>query len=112
MTSGVPGGLNATAPLLEAVSLSKSYGPRRGAGARRAVQALDGVSLEVHPGDRLAIVGESGSGKSTLARLFLALEEPTAGEPRSIFATGQDWPICVELSRSFSRTRSVPLTRV
>ena len=87
MTSGVPGGLNATAPLLEAVSLSKSYGPRRGAGARRAVQALDGVSLEVHPGDRLAIVGESGSGKSTLARLFLALEEPTAGEVRFEGAT-------------------------
>jgi peptide/nickel transport system ATP-binding protein len=44
------------------------------------VLALDNVSLGVYTGDRLAIVGESGSGKSTLARLFLALEEPTAGE--------------------------------
>jgi len=48
---------------------------------------LDNVSMQVHAGDRLAIVGESGSGKSTLARLFLALEEPTAGEIRFEGAT-------------------------
>jgi peptide/nickel transport system ATP-binding protein len=69
-------------PLLEAVDVVKAYRPRQVLGTREPVRALDGVSLAVHPGDRLAIVGESGSGKSTLARLLLALEAPTSGEVR------------------------------
>jgi len=69
-------------PLLEAVDVVKAYRPRQALGPREPVRALDGVSLAVYPGDRLAIVGESGSGKSTLARLLLALEAPTSGEVR------------------------------
>ncbi len=75
------------APLLEADNLRKSFlaaagvfaGAGRGA-ARRA--AVDGVTLELAPGESLAIVGESGSGKTTLARLLLRLIEPDAGEIR------------------------------
>jgi oligopeptide/dipeptide ABC transporter ATP-binding protein len=46
----------------------------------RAVRAVDGVDLDVHEGETLAIVGESGSGKSSLARLLLALSLPDEGK--------------------------------
>ena len=38
------------------------------------VNALDGVSLEVFPGEIVAVVGESGCGKTTLARAVLGLQ--------------------------------------
>ena len=48
-------------------------------GRHPAVHALDGVSLDIGPGDAIAIVGESGCGKTTLGRLMLKLTEPTTG---------------------------------
>lgn len=43
---------------------------------------LDGVSLTVSPGERVAIVGPSGIGKSTLVNLLLRLDDPQAGAIR------------------------------
>ena len=43
------------------------------------VRALDGVSLEVKPGETLAVVGESGCGKTTLARVVLGLQTLSEG---------------------------------
>jgi thiol reductant ABC exporter CydD subunit len=40
---------------------------------------LDGLDLELFPGETVALVGESGAGKSTIATLLLRLAEPTAG---------------------------------
>lgn len=42
-------------------------------------KVLDGLSLKVHPQDRLVIMGQSGSGKSTILRLILGILQPNSG---------------------------------
>lgn len=49
------------------------------AGKQGPVQALEGVSFEVDPGEFVCIVGPSGSGKTTLFRIVAGLESPTSG---------------------------------
>ncbi len=44
------------------------------------IRAVDGVSLDVMPGEALAVVGESGCGKTTLARAVLGLQAMAGGE--------------------------------
>jgi oligopeptide/dipeptide ABC transporter ATP-binding protein len=82
--SGADAGVTGTAaaPLLQVRELDMQYPLRREGlfGPRRAVHALQGVSLEVRAGQTVALVGESGCGKSTLGKCILRLVEPTGGE--------------------------------
>ena len=51
----------------------------RAASGVRIVQALDKVSFDLKPGDRLGLIGHNGSGKTTLLRVLSGIFEPTAG---------------------------------
>ncbi|HEY8416984.1 MAG TPA: ABC transporter ATP-binding protein [Limnochordales bacterium] len=62
-------------PILRAVNLTKVY---ENGGVK--TPALQGVDLEVAPGEFTAVAGPSGSGKSTLLHLLGCLDRPTAGE--------------------------------
>lgn len=57
-------------PVVRVRDVSVHFGPAR---------AVDGVSLDVEPGEVLALVGESGSGKTTLIRAIQGLQPTTSG---------------------------------
>ncbi|WP_425995051.1 ABC transporter ATP-binding protein [Afipia sp. DC4300-2b1] len=66
-----------TEPLLSVDHLAVRFEAVRG-----TVQAVDGVSLSIRPGETLGLVGESGCGKSTLGRTIARLIDPHDGKVR------------------------------
>ena len=71
-------------PIVSVHELSVSLGGRKGFLRKTVppVKAVDGVSLDLHEGEILALVGESGSGKTTLGRTILGLQRENAGDIR------------------------------
>lgn len=63
--------------LLQLSGVSKEFIPATGAAS---LKILTELSLEVRPGESVAIVGPSGSGKSTLLNLIGSLDRPTSGK--------------------------------
>jgi len=90
---------------LVAVSGVKKYFPiTRGIVFQKRVgnvHAVDGIDLEVFPGETVGLVGETGCGKSTLARVITKLHEPTEGTLRF---DGEDYT-------HYSRRQMRPLRR-
>src|SRR3989441_11866941 len=60
--------------------VTKSYPAKAEQNNGGLIRALDDISLEIAPGEWVAMMGPSGSGKSTLVNLIGCLDRPTAGE--------------------------------
>ncbi|MER6139742.1 ATP-binding cassette domain-containing protein [Streptomyces sparsogenes] len=69
-TTDTSAGTSARTPLIELRDVSKSYGN---------VNALQGVSLEVHAGEITCVLGDNGAGKSTLIKIVAGLHQHDAG---------------------------------
>jgi tungstate transport system ATP-binding protein len=65
-------------PVFELSAASVHFGQ-----SARAVRALTEVTLQIQPGERVALVGANGCGKSTLLRLLHGLAQPTSGQMHS-----------------------------
>jgi len=72
--------------LLRAENVTKRYGEHR---------ALDGVSLDIHKGDRILLQGVNGGGKTTLLRILLGLETVDGGKVSGSLSP-QDFAVCLQ----------------
>lgn len=88
-----------TTPILSARDIVKTFGE-----GHTLVRAVDGVSVQLQPGEMVTITGPSGSGKTTLVSILGALLRPTSGEVR---IDGADLSAMDEAELSRLRARSI-----
>ncbi|KTS25216.1 ABC transporter ATP-binding protein [Methylobacterium indicum] len=96
--AGEPHRPDPAGPLLAIEGVRKSFTLRSGwfKGKTRTIDAVNGVSLSLHPGRTLGLVGESGCGKTTLSKVVMRALRPDSGTvtfddgsgrgPRDVFA--------------------------
>jgi oligopeptide/dipeptide ABC transporter ATP-binding protein len=78
-------------PLLKLVGIKKYFPITRGVIFQRKigqVHAVDGIDMEIYPGETIGLVGETGCGKSTLARVITKVYDPTEG---TLIFDGEDY---------------------
>lgn len=85
--------------ILEARSLHKTF-----ESLRSRIPILEGVDLQIRPGEKVAIVGPSGSGKSTLLSLLGLLDSPTEG---TIYINNEDTSVLDEEALAKKRNRDI-----
>lgn len=88
-----------TTPILSARDIVKTFGE-----GHTLVRAVDGVSVELRPGELVTITGPSGSGKTTLVSILGALLRPSSGEVR---IDGADLSALSDAELSRLRARSI-----
>jgi ABC-type glutathione transport system ATPase component len=90
-------------PLIDVLHLKKHYPRRNGLfhKSTEPVRAVDGVDLQIFPGETVALIGESGSGKTTLAHCLLRIVKPTAG--KIYFKEEEVWALEGENLQRFRR---------
>lgn len=72
---------DAEEPVARAIGVRRTYGD---------VVALDGIDLDVRPGELVGLLGPNGAGKTTLVNLFAGLRRPTSGSVELFGANPQD----------------------
>ncbi|WP_144461338.1 ABC transporter ATP-binding protein [Siminovitchia fortis] len=66
---------SSSSPLIQVKDLKKYFTV-----GDKKLKAVDGLNLDIYPGETVGLVGESGCGKSTAGRTIIRLYEPTSGE--------------------------------
>jgi lipoprotein-releasing system ATP-binding protein len=95
-SEGLPGIM-----MLELIHVAKTYGAPD---SPEKVEVLRDVSLDLRPGESVAIVGPSGCGKSTLLNIIGSLDRPTAGK---VLLDGQDLASLGEAELAAVRNRKI-----
>lgn len=85
--------------IISAREIVKSYDGKAG-----DLLAVNGVSLDISPGESIAIVGPSGAGKSTLLHMLGGLDRPTSGK---VFLEGSDLYGMSDAGRARARNRKI-----